>query len=82
MKETKNDFYEFARPVLLWTGIVTAFSLAGTVFANETERSPYGYTWQVKCEQSEDGREVVCWRVEVPNKPVAGIDIPFPKEDK
>ena len=44
------------------------------------ERSPYGYTWQIKCEQKGTGQEVQCWMVEVPNKPVEGIDIPFPKE--
>ena len=41
------------------------------------ERSPYGYTWQLKCEQKGTGQEVVCWMVEVPNQPVVGIDIPF-----
>lgn len=43
-------------------------------FANDAD---YGSTWQVKCEQKEMGREVQCWLVEVPNKPVVGIDVPF-----
>jgi len=43
------------------------------------ERYPYGSTWQVKCEQSADGRDAQCWLVEVPNEPIEGIDIPFSK---
>ena len=28
------------------------------------------YTLQIKCQQKDNGREVVCWMVEVPNKTV------------
>ena len=57
--------------------------MAGVVsLAYADERYPYGSTWQVKCQQSADGRDAQCWLVEVPNEPIVGIDIPFPKEDK
>jgi len=49
--------------------------LVGSAYADE--RYPYGSTWQVKCEQKEDGRQVQCWLVEVPNRPVPGIDTPL-----
>ena len=44
--------------------------------------SQYGTTWQIKCQQKDNGRQVVCWKVEVPNKPVPGIDISINKEEK
>ena len=56
-------------------GFYSALAFAG-------ERTSYGDTWQLKCEQSIDGRDVVCWLVEIPNKPVPGIDIPFEEETK
>ena len=73
-----DNFYEFAKPILYTAGIITALAIAPFAFA---ERSPHGYTWQIKCEQKGTGQEVQCWMVEVPNKPVVGIDIPFPEEE-
>jgi hypothetical protein len=49
--------------------------LAGSVLAND--HAPYGTTWQIKCEQRGTGKEAQCWMVEIPNKPVPGIDVPF-----
>ena len=49
--------------------------LSSLAFADN--QTPYGTTWQLKCDQKENGREVVCWIVEIPNQPVPGIDIPF-----
>ena len=73
-----DNFYEFAKPILYAASIITALALAPFAFADED----YGSTWQIKCEQRGTGQEVVCWRVEVPNKPVVGIDIPFPEEEE
>ena len=49
--------------------------LSSLAFGND--QTPYGVTWQIKCEQKDTGQEVQCWLVEVPNQPVPGIDIPF-----
>ena len=84
-KQNEDTFYTDAKPVLIWSSVITvvalAFALIGQ-YAYAEERYPYGSTWQVKCEQSADGRDAQCWLVEVPNEPIVGIDIPFPEEDK
>jgi len=83
--ENKDTFYTDAKPVLIWSSVITvvalAFALIGQ-YAYAEERYPYGSTWQIKCEQSADGRNAQCWLVEEPNDPVEGIDILFPEEDK
>lgn len=56
---------------------VAAGFYSALAFADED----YGSTWQIKCQQKGTGQEVVCWMVEVPNKPVEGIDIPFPERE-
>jgi len=74
-----NEWF-FSLPVLM--GTLVFVMLLGLDAAVGSERYPYGSTWQVKCEQSADGRDAQCWLVEVPNEPIVGIDIPFPEEDK
>ena len=84
-KQNEDTFYTDAKPVLIWSSVITVVALAFALvsqYAGAEERYPYGSTWQVKCEQSADGRDAQCWLVEVPNEPIVGIDIPFPKEDK
>jgi len=41
---------------------VCASFLSSLSFASEQES-----TWQIKCQQKDNGREVVCWMVEVPS---------------
>ena len=79
-KQNEDSFYTDAKPVFIWSAVITVVALAFTLigqYAYADERYPYGSTWQVKCEQSADGRDAQCWLVEVPNRPIAGIDIPF-----
>ena len=71
-----DDFYEFTKPVLYTTAVVVGLSLVGTAFASD-----YGTTTHIKCTQTGTGQEVECETVEVPNRPVVGIDIPFPEEE-
>ena len=81
-KENEDTFYTDAKPVLIWSSVITVVALAFSLIGQYTqadERYPYGSTWQVKCEQSADGRDAQCWLVEVPNQPISGIDIPFSK---
>jgi len=83
MTKANDDFYRDAKSVLVWSTIITVialvFALIGQyAYASEDD---LGYTRQVKCEQKEDGRQVQCWLVEVPNRPVQGIDTPFEDED-
>lgn len=47
------------------TVLLLATFVATLTFANEQDS-----TWQVKCQQEDNGREVVCWLVEVPNKKI------------
>jgi len=73
MTKTNEDWTRDAKPILVATAILTFVGVA-SAYASEDD---LGYTRQVKCEQKEDGRQVQCWLVEVPNQPVPGIDIPL-----
>ena len=73
MTKTNEDWTRDAKPILVATAILTFVGVA-SAYASEDN---LGYTRQVKCEQKEDGRQVQCWLVEVPNQPVPGIDIPL-----
>lgn len=63
-------------------GAIIAYAImavvAGSVLANDS--TPYGTTWQIKCDQRGTGQQVQCWMVEVPNQPIPGIDVPFEEE--
>ena len=72
-KKEKDKWTKDVKPVLLAAAILT-FTGVTSVIACENN---LGYTNQVKCEQSIDGRDVICWLVEIPNQPVPGIDIPL-----
>ena len=73
MTNRNEDWTRDAKPILLAAAVLTFVGVA-SAYATEDD---LGYTRQVKCEQKEDGRQVQCWLVEVPNKPVPGIDIPL-----
>jgi len=83
MTRANDDFYRDAKSVLFWSTLITVVALVFALisqYAYATENE-LGSTWQVKCEQKDNGRQVVCWRVEVPNRPVQGINTPFEDED-
>ena len=73
MTKTNEDWTRDAKPIVVANAILTFVGVA-SAYASEDN---LGYTRQVKCEQKEDGRQVQCWLVEVPNQPVPGIDIPL-----
>jgi len=75
--KANDNFYRDAKSVLVWSTIITVTALVFALIGQYAYASDddFGYTRQVKCEQKEDGRQVQCWLVEVPNKPVQGIDV-------
>jgi len=77
MTKANEDWTKDAKPILLAAAVLTFVGVASAYDSDDD----LGYTRQVKCEQKEDGRQVQCWLVEVPNKPVRGIDTPLEEDE-
>jgi len=75
--KTEEDWTRDAKPIIIAAAILTFVGVASAYASDED----LGYTRQVKCEQKDNGRQVQCWLVEVPNQPVQGIDIPLEDTD-